>query len=101
MRVSENTHFILDASALVCNIGGLFHTHTSIPSLFSTRSLFPQRHINVWESHAQDVQLAFPDGDELLKTYQNPAEADKLFKIQKDLAEVRQREAMREALYES
>eukprot|EP00389_Voromonas_pontica_P016562 GDKH01025898.1.p1 GENE.GDKH01025898.1~~GDKH01025898.1.p1 ORF type:complete len:201 (+),score=21.95 GDKH01025898.1:138-740(+) len=50
---------------------------------------FQEKHAGRWETLTSDVQLEFPEGDEFLKRFQNPAEADKLTKIQKDLDEVK------------
>lgn len=49
---------------------------------------FYEKHPDAWLRIQKDTLLPFPDGDELLKTYQNPVEADKLLKIQRDLDEV-------------
>jgi synaptobrevin family protein YKT6 len=42
-----------------------------------------------WEDTTKDLALNVPDADELFAKFQNPAEADKLVKIEKDLEEVK------------
>mmetsp|Transcript_8509 Transcript_8509/g.20490 ORF Transcript_8509/g.20490 Transcript_8509/m.20490 type:complete len:161 (-) Transcript_8509:2060-2542(-) len=43
-----------------------------------------------WNSCTVPESIAFPKGDEYLQKYQNPAEADKITKIQNDLDETTQ-----------
>jgi len=50
---------------------------------------FTAKHGETWTKTEQDVQLAFPEGDEMLAKFQNPAEADKIMKIEKELEEVK------------
>ena len=44
---------------------------------------------NRWETVDADVELDFPNGQELLVRYQDPTEADKISKIEKELDEVK------------
>jgi synaptobrevin family protein YKT6 len=44
---------------------------------------------NRWETVDADVELDFPSGQELLTRYQDPTEADKISKIEKELDEVK------------
>eukprot|EP01066_Platyproteum_vivax_P004971 Platyproteum_vivax@DN16355_c0_g1_i1.p1 len=50
--------------------------------------VFQEKHCGSWESQTVDLQMDFPEGDDFLKRFQNPAEADKLTKVQQDLEEV-------------
>eukprot|EP00929_Paragymnodinium_shiwhaense_P050366 TRINITY_DN25351_c0_g1_i1.p2 TRINITY_DN25351_c0_g1~~TRINITY_DN25351_c0_g1_i1.p2 ORF type:complete len:203 (+),score=60.41 TRINITY_DN25351_c0_g1_i1:81-689(+) len=43
-----------------------------------------------WEAAAQDVDMKVPELETLFTKFQNPAEADKLMKIEKDLEEVKE-----------
>jgi len=54
--------------------------------------LFMEKMAGKWENAIADMSLntQFPDCDDLLKKFQNPQEADKISKIEKDLEEVRQ-----------
>jgi hypothetical protein len=45
-------------------------------------------HHEALSSITKDTELPFPEGDTFLQSYQNPTEADKLLKVQKDLDEV-------------
>ena len=45
---------------------------------------------DTWKNCATPETMAFPKADEYLEKYQNPAEADKVSKIQKDLDETTQ-----------
>lgn len=56
-----------------------------------TIRLFQEQCSGQWEGLIEDVKGAnmFPGGAELLKKYQNPLEADKLLKVQRDLDEVK------------
>jgi synaptobrevin family protein YKT6 len=45
---------------------------------------------DTWKSCTEAESMAFPKLDEYLQKYQNPAEADKITKIQKDLDETTQ-----------
>lgn len=42
-----------------------------------------------WEAVEIDSELGFPEGDELLVKFQDPSEADKITKIEKELDEVK------------
>eukprot|EP01067_Filipodium_phascolosomae_P005000 Filipodium_phascolosomae@DN299_c0_g1_i1.p1 len=44
----------------------------------------------LWEHSAEDISVDFKEGDEYLQKYQNPEEADKLTKVQKDLEDVQE-----------
>ncbi|KAL8444403.1 hypothetical protein Emag_005498 [Eimeria magna] len=48
-------------------------------------------HLGQWEALTEDVKGAnmLPECADLLKKYQNPLEADKLLKVQRDLDEVK------------
>lgn len=53
--------------------------------------LFQAKCTGQWEERTEDVagDSLLPEGAELLKKYQNPIEADKLLKVQRDLDEVK------------
>uniref|UniRef100_A0A0G4H257 V-SNARE coiled-coil homology domain-containing protein n=1 Tax=Chromera velia CCMP2878 TaxID=1169474 RepID=A0A0G4H257_9ALVE len=52
--------------------------------------VFQEKFAGQWEDASADMEsLQFPEGDDFLKKFQNPAEADKLTKVQKDLDEVK------------
>ena len=44
---------------------------------------------NKWMNVDADTELDFPEGQELLTKFQDPAEADKITKIEKELDEVK------------
>jgi len=53
--------------------------------------LFTQRYKDsAWKDTTTDLTLALPGMDAILKRYQDPAEADKLMKIKKDLDETKE-----------
>jgi len=54
--------------------------------------LFMDKMAGKWENQLADVCLnnEFPEADDMLKKFQNPQEADKISKIEKDLEEVKQ-----------
>jgi synaptobrevin family protein YKT6 len=45
---------------------------------------------DTWKTCTTPESISFPKGEEYLQKYQNPAEADKISKIQKDLDETTQ-----------
>merc|ERR1719230_2428734 len=51
--------------------------------------LFLEKKQGAWEDASQDSQLTVPEIEEMFKKFQNPSEADKLTKIEKDLEEVK------------
>mmetsp|Transcript_109406 Transcript_109406/g.309519 ORF Transcript_109406/g.309519 Transcript_109406/m.309519 type:complete len:201 (+) Transcript_109406:118-720(+) len=51
--------------------------------------IFLERMAGKWEDAAADIVLQCPELDELFQKFQNPTEADKLTKIEKDLEEVK------------
>lgn len=51
---------------------------------------FAQKQGDSWKTVTTPESVAFPTADEYLQKYQNPAEADKITKIQKDLDETTQ-----------
>jgi len=48
---------------------------------------FAQEYGDAWKKEIRPESMPFPKMDEYLQNYQNPAEADKVTKIQKDLDE--------------
>lgn len=50
---------------------------------------FQEKNGGKWENLDADCVLPFPEGDAFVQRFQNPAEADKLTKVQKDLDEVK------------
>mmetsp|Transcript_2823 Transcript_2823/g.3190 ORF Transcript_2823/g.3190 Transcript_2823/m.3190 type:complete len:113 (-) Transcript_2823:73-411(-) len=50
---------------------------------------FQEQFVSQWETLDDDAAFQFADGDEMLKVYQNPMEADKLLKVQMELDEVK------------
>jgi len=50
---------------------------------------FETRNGNKWMNVEHDVELDFPEGQELLTKFQDPSEADKITKIEKELDEVK------------
>eukprot|EP01054_Gregarina_sp_Poly1_P005259 Gregarina_sp_Poly_1__5258@NODE_2789_length_1715_cov_71_920510_g1756_i0_p1_GENE_NODE_2789_length_1715_cov_71_920510_g1756_i0NODE_2789_length_1715_cov_71_920510_g1756_i0_p1_ORF_typecomplete_len212_score20_98Longin/PF13774_6/6e09_NODE_2789_length_1715_cov_71_920510_g1756_i0192827 len=80
-----------------CGLGGAVLSDPEYPArvafVFLNRALagFVEKHApESWESLTADPPAAFkfPQGDELLKHFQNPSEADDLARIQADLNEV-------------
>lgn len=51
--------------------------------------IFLERMVGKWEEAQGDMSLNCPEVEELFQKFQNPAEADKLTKIEKDLEEVK------------
>lgn len=51
---------------------------------------FAQKQGDSWKTVTTPESVTFPPADEYLQKYQNPAEADKITKIQKDLDETTQ-----------
>ena len=51
---------------------------------------FAQKQGDTWKTVTAPESVTFPTADEYLQKYQNPAEADKITKIQKDLDETTQ-----------
>jgi len=51
--------------------------------------IFLERMAGKWEDASADMALACPEIEELFTKFQNPSEADKLTKIEKDLEEVK------------
>jgi len=51
--------------------------------------IFLERMTGKWEEATGDMALSCPEVEELFTKFQNPAEADKLTKIEKDLEEVK------------
>eukprot|EP00980_Cylindrotheca_fusiformis_P029750 scaffold23803_cov132-Cylindrotheca_fusiformis.AAC.14 len=51
---------------------------------------FTAEHGDTWKSCTTPESIPFAKGDEYIQKYQNPAEADKITKIQKDLDETTQ-----------
>jgi synaptobrevin family protein YKT6 len=51
---------------------------------------FAQKQGDSWKTVTTPESVSFPPADEYLQKYQNPAEADKITKIQKDLDETTQ-----------
>lgn len=51
---------------------------------------YTRQHGDSWKTATQPESIAFPQGETYLQKYQNPAEADKVTKIQKDLDETTQ-----------
>jgi synaptobrevin family protein YKT6 len=51
---------------------------------------FTQEHGDSWKTVMQPESVIFPKADEYLQKYQDPSEADKVTKIQKDLDETTQ-----------
>jgi synaptobrevin family protein YKT6 len=50
---------------------------------------FTAKQGDAWAAKTDDCQMDFAEGDEMLTRFQNPAEADKIMKIEKDLEEVK------------
>lgn len=50
---------------------------------------FQEKFVGQWESIETDSKFDFTQGDEFLVKYQNPEEADKLMKVQRELDEVK------------
>jgi len=48
---------------------------------------FNQKHAEQWNAATRDIFIPFPSLDTALVKFQDPAEADKIMKIQKDLDE--------------
>jgi synaptobrevin family protein YKT6 len=50
---------------------------------------FTAKHGEAWAAKMEDCQMDYAEGDDMLMRFQNPAEADKIMKIEKDLEEVK------------
>lgn len=86
-----NCHSYVHPSGLACTVlTDAEYSQRVVYSLINQvlRS-FHQMHHEALSSITEDTELPFPEGDTFLQSYQNPTEADKLLKVQKDLDEVR------------
>lgn len=50
---------------------------------------FLEENAGKWEDATKDLNLAWANGEEMFRRFQNPAEADKVLKIQKELDDVK------------
>ena len=49
---------------------------------------FREKHKDAIASATKDIQVKFPEMEQMLKAWQNPAEADKLLMVEKELEKV-------------
>jgi len=72
-----------------CLVDAEYPMRVALTLLSEAIRIFMERMAGKWESATADMALQCPEVEELFQRFQNPAEADKLTKITKDLEEVK------------
>jgi synaptobrevin homolog YKT6 len=92
----EHDNYVVHCYVRTDGLGGSVTTDKEYPARVAFVLLgqlledFCAEHGDAWKKASQPDSLPFPKAQEYLQKYQNPAEADKITKIQKDLDETTQ-----------
>ncbi|CEL93657.1 unnamed protein product [Vitrella brassicaformis CCMP3155] len=86
-----NCHVYVHPSGLAAAVltSAEYPMRVAFSMLSEVLRLFQDKYGGQWENTDADRSIGFTEGDEYVKKFQNPAEADKLTKVQKDLDEVK------------
>jgi len=84
-------HVFVHPSGLACAVlaDGEYPMRVAFQLVSEVIRVFMEKHSGTWQTVTTDTQLEFPEGDEFLQKFQNPAEADKITKIEKELDQVK------------
>ena len=84
-------HVYVSESGLAAAVltDGDYPMRVAFTLLNETMRVFEDKSKGGWRGAKEDVDMDFREGDELLKKFQNPSEADKISKIEKELEEVK------------
>lgn len=89
----EHENYVVHCYVRADGLGGTVTTDEEYPARVAFVMLgqlldeFVAQHGDSWKTNSTPESMAFPKIEEYLQKYQNPAEADKITKIQKDLDE--------------